>query len=85
MIEIDVLQKLTMQAQSWRHMVRTLCLCVIFLVVEAYNVFLFMVVEAYSVFFGISRFLFCCCMQIRSWFDYRNHICMCYVLSCRSL
>ena len=54
-------------------------------VVEAYSVFLFMVVKAYSVFLGISRFVLCGCVQIRNWFDYVNHICMCSALGFRSL
>jgi hypothetical protein len=37
--------------------------------------FLVLVVELQSD-FGISGFILCSCVQIRNWFDYRNHICI---------
>ena len=40
-----------------------------------------LVVELKSV-FGISGFILCSCVQIRNWFDYRNHICIVSIYWC---
>jgi dual-specificity kinase len=69
MIEIDVLQRLA------RHDVggtRYGCYVLFFPL---------LVVELRSV-FGISGFILCSCVQIRNWFDYRNHICIVSIYWC---